>query len=259
MNKELGEDPSELRTKKLEIELDYASGWFQYTASQRLTTFNFFLIVVGLLLVAYASAIEHQWRLFGACIGFVGTAVSLGFLIIDVRNEVLVDKGLFALRELEADLRIALADPALDSKHLKDVLSQSWIGRRVSRCIYKRLRSERRERFFKYRFWFRCVIGTVGFAFLLGLGWSAWGFPTAKHSPTVNCRNSTVLVMHRRGLDFNLVHRSEQEGDQGGSDDDRGRPGDGLGGDLHVESIGMGNHQRVQTGRHCGKQSVGGG
>jgi hypothetical protein len=250
---------------KLQLELDYASGWFQYTASQRLTTFNFFLVVVGLLLVAYAQAIDHSWRLFGAAIGFIGAIVSLGFLIIDVRNEVLVNKGLSALRELEAELKIALADPDLDRKHLRKVLDGSRIGRCVARFVFKGLgskdglRSERRERVFRYRFWFRVVISVVGVSFFLGSFWAAFGFRTTKHPETVACRASTVLTLHRPGFDLSLVRRSEREGEQRGADDDRGRPDDRLSGDLHVESVGMGDYKRVQTGRHCGKEAVGGG
>jgi hypothetical protein len=161
---------------RLKTELDYASGWFQYTASQRLTTFNFFLVVVGLLLVGYAQAISHDWRLFGACIGFIGAIISLGFLIIDIRNEVLVNKGLLALKQLEKGMRISLADPALDGAHLKNVLDESFIGRPIARHIYKDPKSPKHERLFKYRFWLRAVITVVGLGFLLGSIWAGFGF-----------------------------------------------------------------------------------
>jgi hypothetical protein len=259
--------------KKLQLEMDYASGWFQNAASQRLTTFNFFLVVVGLLVVAYAQAIEHQWTLFGACIGFIGAAASLGFLIIDLRNEVLVNKGLSALRTLEAQLQISLADAALDRKHLRQLLEESCIGRVAVRCIYGSLKSRcrrsgsrcrrsgsrRGEQLFKYRFWFRAIISMVGAGFLIGCVCAILGFFTATHPSTVTCRSSTVLSMHRPGYDLSLVKRSESEGEQRGSNDDRGRPDHGLRGDLHVQSVGMGDHKRVETGRHCGKQAIGGG
>lgn len=245
---------------RLQLELDYASGWFQYTASQRLTTFNFFLIVVGLVAVAYAQAIDHQWNCFGAVIGGIGAIISVGFLVIDIRNEVLVDKGLSALQELELDMRIKLADPALDSKHLKEVLRKSFIGRGVSRCVYRSLRwSKRCERVFKYRFWFRFVITVVGISLGFGCVWAARGFPGVAQSTNVNCRESTVLMLHRPDLDLSLVRRSESEGNQRGADDDPGGPGDGLGGDRHVETVGVGDNQRIQTGRHCREEPVSGG
>jgi hypothetical protein len=161
---------------RLKTELDYASGWFQYTASQRLTTFNFFLVVVGLLLVAYAQAIDHDWRLFGAGVAFIAAVISLGFLIIDVRNEVLVNKGLSALRKLEGGLGIALAEPALDSEHLEKVLNESYIGRPIARHIYKNPKSPKHERLFMYRFWLRAVITVVGLGFFLGSVWAGFGF-----------------------------------------------------------------------------------
>jgi len=215
---------------RLKTELDYAWGWFQHSASQRLTTFNFFLVIVGLLLVAYAQAIEHEWRLFGATLGFVGAVVSVGFLAIDFRNEVFVKRSLAALQTVESGVRITLVPP-----------EATWVT------------------LFKYRLWFRIVIVVIGLAFAGGLFWAAFGFATAGRAETETCRTSTVLVLHRPGFDLNLVQRSERQGEQRSSDDDRGRPDDGLSSDLHVQSIGMGDYKRVQTGRHCGKQAVGGG
>jgi hypothetical protein len=129
--------------QELQLELDYASGWFQYTASQRLTAFNFFLLVVGLLLVGYAQAADHDWCFFGVGIGIIGMVVSAGFLMIDIRNEVLVEKGLKALRALEQGLQIRLADKALDGPLLQGVLSESRSGKRVAGWIQKNLKSKR--------------------------------------------------------------------------------------------------------------------
>jgi len=170
-----GEAEDEAQVKKLQLELDYASGWFQYTASQRLTTFNFFLVVVGFVLVAYAQAIDHRWRCFGAGIGAIGAVVSMGFLAIDVRNEVLVDKGLFALRKIEAGLRIGLADPALDRLHLDLVLRESRPGRLIAQWISHA--PETRWRLFTYRVWFRSVITFIGVAFFVGTVWAVCDFP----------------------------------------------------------------------------------
>ena len=251
--------------KKLELELDYATGWFQYTASQRLTTFNFFLIVVGLLLVAYAQAIDHEWSGFGVSIALIGVIVSVGFLAIDVRNEVLVQKGLGALGQLEGNLNIALADRSLDSKYLRRVLRESVIGYPVACLIYGSLRRQRLrwlrklEGFFKYRFWFRCVITAVGVISCVGLFWAHDGFPGTGDGDPVNCRDSTVIAMHRPGFDLSLVRRSEGEGEQRGTDDDDGRPDDGLSGYLHVQSVGVGDYKRVESGRHCREQPVSGG
>src|SRR6185436_6658207 len=221
-------------SEKLQCELDYASGWFQYTASQRLTTFNFFLIVVGLLLVAFAQAIDHAWDGFGMCIATIGLIVSIGFLVIDVRNEVLVEKGLGALRTIEAKLEISLADRELDGRYLRQVLGESVIGKRLIPLIGRRLRWPGCEGIFKYRFWFRTIISAVGIASILGFAWAQSGFPKDEQG----CRKGTVLLLHRRGLDLSLVRRSEEDqGEQRGADHDGGRPDDGLGGDFHVQTV----------------------
>jgi hypothetical protein len=54
---------------KHKAELDYAWDWFKYHASQRLTAFNFFLIMVGFLLVGYAHAIDKHFVYFGIGLG----------------------------------------------------------------------------------------------------------------------------------------------------------------------------------------------
>lgn len=247
---------------RLKIELDYAWGWFQHSASQRLTTFNFFLVIVGLLLVAYAQAVQHEWKLFGIALGIVGAIVSVGFLAIDVRNEVFVNKGIEALKTLEANLTIKPADREEPSDGLNDALGKGRVGAWAVGWVdggKDKDRKEKRANVFRYRFWFRRIISVIGIAFLAGLGWAAKGFPTAGGDETETCRSSTVLVLHRPGSNLSLVQRSEREGEQRSADDDRGRPDHGLGGDLHVQSVGMGDDKRVQTGRHCGKEPVGSG
>ncbi len=51
---------------------------------------------------------------------------------------------------------------------------------------------------------------------------------------------------------------SEKQRDERRGDDDRGRPGDRLGGDLHVEPVGVGDDQRVEARGHRRHQQVGG-
>ncbi len=227
-----------------------------------MTTFNFFLVIVGLLLVAYGQAVEHGWRLFGVGIGLIGAVVSVGFLVIDVRNEVFVNRGIDALEGLERDIGVAIGGRGEPSAGLGEALGKGRIARLAVGWIDGPAdpgKRKKRANLFKYRFWFRLVIILVGSAFTAGLLWAILGFPTAGKTSAETCRTSTVLVLHRPGFDLNLVQRSERQGEQRSGDDDRGRPDHGLSGDLHVQSVGMGDYKRVQTGRHCGKQAVGGG
>jgi hypothetical protein len=238
------------------IEFDYAWGWFQYHASQRLTAFNFFLVIVGLILVAYAQAIDRHWVVFGIGLGMLGAIVAAGFLALDVRNLELVMRGKAALKtlELERAMRVSLIDRNGDRAELGKALLTDGIGDGVSRCIGRWF-----GWFFQHRLWLRGVIFVVGVGFVAGAAWAGFGYPGTGSPDLLSCRDSTVLVLHRPGFDLNLVKRSEREGEQRGANDDRGRPNHGLSGDLHVQSVGMGDYKRVQTGRHCGKEPVGGG
>ncbi|HEY4779233.1 MAG TPA: hypothetical protein VIH47_06550 [Solirubrobacterales bacterium] len=242
--------------EELKAELDYAWNWFQYSASQRLTTFNFYLVIIGLLLVAYAQAIEHEWRLFGASISLVGAIVSVGFLAIDVRNEVFVNRGIAALEKVEDGMKVEIAKRGEASAGLEEALGEGWIAAGAVGWIKRaptNSKEKKRANLFKYRFWFRRIIGVIGVAFVAGLMWAALGFPTAGQSDAETCRTATVMAMHRPGFDLSLVQRSEGEGQQRGGGDP-GRPNDRLGGDRHVESVGGGDNKRVEAGRHCGKR-----
>jgi hypothetical protein len=234
------------------MEFDYAWGWFQHHASQRLTAFNFFLVIVGLLLVGYAQAIDHTWTAFGVGIGILGALVAAGFLALDVRNFELVIRGRDALEELELGMTIRLSRCEENREKLGEALGQGPMSRWLAA-------GKARRKTFTHRFWLRLIIATVGLGFAVGAVLAACGSWGVVRPGTISCRTSTVLVLHRPGFDLNLVQRSEREGEQRSGNDDGGRPDHGLGGDLHVQSIGMGNYKRVQTGRHCGKEPVGGG
>lgn len=94
---------------------EYNWGWFSYHAGQRLKTFNFFLITIGVIILAYIQALDKftqtdtspiAWRAVGAAIGAFGTLVSLAFYMLEIRNLELVNYGRNALNALEADLGI---------------------------------------------------------------------------------------------------------------------------------------------------------
>jgi hypothetical protein len=80
--------------------LDYAWKWFEYHASQRLVAYNFLLVLMGALSLAYYTAFRDK-DLYALVAGLFGALVSCAFLNIDRRNEQLVERGRAALRELE--------------------------------------------------------------------------------------------------------------------------------------------------------------
>jgi len=88
--------------------MNYAWEWFKYHADQRLKAFNFYLIIVGILAVAYSTALkeglqtgQRSWRDFATVIAICGCVISIAFLMIEIRNRELVDSAGRWLDELE--------------------------------------------------------------------------------------------------------------------------------------------------------------
>ncbi len=79
----------------------YAWDWFEFHAKQRLTTFNFFLIIMGAIGYVYIfgkpDAPLINW------IAFFGAIISFLFLLLEVRNTILVGDGRAALDKLEKE------------------------------------------------------------------------------------------------------------------------------------------------------------
>lgn len=84
-------------------ELDYALGWFTHHASQRLQTFNFYLVVGTVLLLGYRSAVHDYSRWFAALLCFIGLIVTLLFFQLEVRNTELVAVGRKVLADVERE------------------------------------------------------------------------------------------------------------------------------------------------------------
>lgn len=82
-----------------DIAYKYAWDWFEYHAKQRLTTFNFLLIILGALGYGYWAFRDNKEISFA--IGIFGVIVSFAFLILEIRNTLLVDDGRQALDRLE--------------------------------------------------------------------------------------------------------------------------------------------------------------
>lgn len=80
---------------------EYAWNWFEYHASQRLTAFRFFLVFLGALVVGFSTGLKDGNVFFASLIGWFGAFISLAFLILEFRNEQLVNVGRDALIHLE--------------------------------------------------------------------------------------------------------------------------------------------------------------
>jgi hypothetical protein len=81
--------------------LNYVWDWWKFHAKQRTDTFNYFLIITGILANAYVSLVrEHQHLAFG--IAGLGASTSIGFLLLDVRNRRQLARATPILQEIEA-------------------------------------------------------------------------------------------------------------------------------------------------------------
>lgn len=156
----------------LKLQLEYAWNWFHYHAEQRLRAFHFFLIIIGLFVVAYGQAITEHWEPVGAVIGILGTLVAMGFLALDVRNEELVTCGLQVLIDIEDTLRMRVATSGEERECLEQALGDGWVGK----CVSTRIIS---KNMFKHRTWLRLIELLVGLMFLVASIWALSGFPGA--------------------------------------------------------------------------------
>lgn len=158
---------------KQKEELDYAWNWFQYHASQRLTGFNFFLVLTGFLLVAYGQAVAHDWRPVGIAIGLLGTLVGTGFYALDVRNTEIVTGGSHALERIETSLEVKVATESNKRANLETAVGP----RGPSRWLTQRKIG---AGFFRHRWWLRCIPAVIGAGFLLGAIWAGSSFTGAE-------------------------------------------------------------------------------
>jgi hypothetical protein len=166
-----------------DLELKYAWDWFSYHAQQRLTAFNFFLILMSAAVLGYTQAVNNGLPALGAALGLLGSFVALAFWAMDVRNEELVCCGRAALDELEADLNVSIRTSDRDRKHLADAMKGP---------VASKLRPNLARDAFTHRVWLRRVIVVMGLLSLAAAAWAVLGFPgTAEASKqTVVCHGS---------------------------------------------------------------------
>ena len=80
---------------------EYAWNWFEYHAGQRLTAFRYYLVFLGIFAVALNNGLESDNYSFVSAVAALGAFVSVAFLVLEFRNEKLVDVGREALRTIE--------------------------------------------------------------------------------------------------------------------------------------------------------------
>ncbi|MGH9904380.1 MAG: hypothetical protein ACRD8U_02220 [Pyrinomonadaceae bacterium] len=106
---------------------EYAWNWFEYHAGQRHAVFRFFLVFLGVLLVAFSTGLKDGNIFFASVVGWFGAFISFVFLILEFRNEQLVNVGRDALEYLEKSDEALKAETKLKLIHLTRN-SSPWVS-----------------------------------------------------------------------------------------------------------------------------------
>jgi len=105
------EEPIELTTPTLSaIELEilklqakYAWDWWEFHGRQRMSMFNYFLLVTGVLVNGYLVALKESLYAAAVAICLFGMLQCLSFLMIDIRNRTMLYFAADVLEWLEKD------------------------------------------------------------------------------------------------------------------------------------------------------------
>lgn len=172
-----------MNDSQLELEFQYAWDWFSYHARQRLTAFNFFLILMSAVVLGYAQAVDNDLPALGVALGALGAFVAIAFWAMDVRNEELVYCGRAALDDLETRLAITIRRDDRKRSHWDSAMQGPFASR-----LNRHVNSKR----FTHTTWLRSVIALMGLLSLAALAWAAFDFPSSTNNSeqTVVCHGS---------------------------------------------------------------------
>lgn len=85
-------------------ELNYSFDWFKYHAEQRIKMFNYFIILNGFIFNAVAVMKREELVFELKFLSSIGILISLCFILLDIRNDHLVEIGEEKLIEIEKSL-----------------------------------------------------------------------------------------------------------------------------------------------------------
>jgi hypothetical protein len=153
-----------------EQEYKYAWDWFSYHAAQRLTTFRFFLILIGVVVIGYFKCVELHWPRFGIVMGSFGGLIAVAFWLLEIRNEELVNCGRAALDRLEEKMQLTVRKDDVERKHLKKSLGV------LSGALYCIIPESCGNKLVKHRFWLRSIHGVTFWGFVLAAIYAGRGF-----------------------------------------------------------------------------------
>lgn len=148
------------KIEKTKIIAEYAWNWFSYHAAQRMITFRFFLIMVGVISVGYSQTLANNPCM--AC-GFsaLGIASAALFWRLDYRSRDLISVGENFLLDIEKELdswRVIDVQVVLQSRQKK--------AHREAKKFPRNIYSHRRI--------FNCLFGLMILASLIAFVVALW-------------------------------------------------------------------------------------
>jgi hypothetical protein len=172
--------------------LQYAWNWFAFHADQRLKAFNFFLVLIGIVIVALTTCVGNAvkvteqvgminlWWGIATIVSAYGAIVSLSFWFLDIRNTELVECGRKALDELEKKLQLTPPSPFRLTIR-KDDNQRTYLNKSLdslSRIFlyvnHEPGKEKIPEKILKYKFVFRTIMIIAAFLFLLAFIFSLY-------------------------------------------------------------------------------------
>lgn len=111
--------------------LDHARVMTIHASELRTKNFNFFIIIMGVVLAAYTNVSRGDAKL---TLCAVGALISLAFLLLDVRGRNLLDaaKKELILRELELRITIqSTLQQAVSQKPIRKIISHTSVYRTI--------------------------------------------------------------------------------------------------------------------------------
>jgi len=128
-------------------ERDQERAWryFEIHANHRLTIFNYFLILAGLLAAGIGASVQStgHLRLVGIALGFILVLVSFVFWKLDQRASFFIKRAETALAQMESELsqeafQLFLSEPTATCQAKKDAPAWNphWTYGQSLRCVF---------------------------------------------------------------------------------------------------------------------------
>ncbi len=163
----------------------YAWNWFEYHAGQRISGFRFFLIFLCVLGVGFYVGVKDGYVVFAQVVAGFGAFMSLLFLLLEIRNEQLVNVGRNALLYIENNEEIMQRHPGL---HLLSV-------------------DRGRNPWLSHKYWFRATYVLTLILFCIGTA-----YPRLIHSdpPDENPKLSAPMNVPARRLEVPQIEQPSE-------------------------------------------------